>query len=386
MTEKKTGLGNEIKVGNNIVNSTGLFVETGNTTNAYLNTSSLVVQNSSGYAKLSVFDGANNHPHVYIKHANSEGHVYPRTRWIYTSSQALELPENGNALWDGAQLIIMCWGAGGSGGCGSGSSGGGGGGGFKMAIVDLEDVLATPEMQYVVVGSGGGAQTGTGPGQNGGLTYVGNTAYGYYWCVASGGIGGGYSSGAMANGGMGGIHNSIGPVPVATAGSSDYAYLYGLYTMGLSEYNYGSANLVNAWEASRGFGYSDAFGNEAMPGIMGAGGGGGSANTSDHWYAAASYGGLGGCGGGGGAPSNPTGSTIGSATAVFGPGFNIQIPGYNAPGPFDSTNHDAFSGGTGANSTTDVVAGYGPGYGGGGGSGTRDSGAGGDGLVIVTLF
>ena len=363
---------------NTHANSAGIFTGVNNATfTSQTNGTTISVSNTSGGFSNVGLNTSIVAPYVYTKYtANVQGYCYPRTRTVYTSSQAWTPPQ-GNI---GKHIMIMCWGGGGSGAFRAGSSGGGGGGAFSLSVVDMSWVLDEPTTWFIVVGAGGAAKSSAGPGINGGASYFGNGTSNVVWGFASGGCGGG-NTGAMANGGSGGsmYWNS------ATAGlaKNDESNLY-LSTFWV---DYGQANVVAiaGGGAGTGTGFSTEYMNEAISGILGYGGGGGSANTTDFWVGADSYC-CSGPGGGGGSATNPTNATIRGGFSMHGPGMiNVQPPGFNGPGSVQSPLHTGAYGGAGANSTTNITAAS-LGGGGGGGVTGHNSGKGGDGLVIVTIF
>lgn len=235
---------------------------------------------------------------------------------------------------DGLQRVfVQAWGAGGSGGAtetNAGDTGGGGGGAYVEAWFDADDLTATTS---IVIGSGGAAVTDENDGNAGGNTTFGSllTAYG--------GGGGGSDTSSGASGGGGGCFfsaggNATGPT-AAVAGTPGFplcgAGIAGtLAGVSTSSVYSGAGGQGNTTTATGVVGGSSFYG--------GAGGGGASTNS-------AAAGGTSVHGGNGGA-----GLSAASGNATSG-----SVPG----------------GGGGAKWSN---------------GGTGNSGAGGNGMVIITEF
>lgn len=332
-----------------------------------------VANSSGGFHRFGVHNGSQFVPHTFSKWSTANGYIYPRQRTVYTTSQAW-VPPQGNV---GQLLMVMCWGGGGSGAKRNGTTGGGGGGAFTMGLFDMATILAYPNSMYIVIGAGGASQTTAGPGINGGDTRFGNTAE-ISWISAGGGRGGG-NTGTMASGGCGGS-----PYGDDSAAGSPLINEFGLHLNCFWPYMAGTGIITG--NTATGSGFSAATLNEPSSGVMGYGSGGGSANTTDFWFPHAAYGGGAGAGGGG-AASNPSGGVITGSARIHGPGMiNVQIPGVGGPGPGKSPLHSGLLGGAGGNTTTQPTNGSFPGGGGGGAAGTQNSGAGANGMVIITIF
>lgn len=244
----------------------------------------------------------------------------------------------------GTWALIELWGAGASGGKSraAGSGGGGGGGQYVWRLVLLSSLGAT---EQVTIGGGGAAQTvADSNGSVGGNTSFGVsatliTAYG-------GGPGMGTNTGGTNGGGNGGGPNAAGVIRTQQCNAT---YLI--------------ANFKQEY-ANEGLGGRAGSGVDSEDGISttwnGAGGGG----TCDSATGYNGKGGdsvYGGAGGGAGAEDVAPGP---------GPGGLSQFGGAGGAGAFDASN---------------ATAGSVPG-GGGGGSETGNSGAGGHGRCIVTVF
>ena len=232
------------------------------------------------------------------------------------------------------------WSGGGSGGKSSGGSGGGaggGGGGYLEYSGSISDLAST---ETVTVGLGGTAVTTADTnGNDGGSTSLTLTNISQTITVFGGGGGGLNSSGR--NGGGGGSATSAGNnggsgSPIGLAGGAD------------------------AGAGGTGGGSTVAGGNGER-GAYGGGGGGGTSGTSSFANGAGGGSSFGGGGGGAGAVDS--------------------IPGAGAGG----TSRFGGNGGAGAFDANNATAGSAPG-GGGGGAETGNTGAGGNGRVIVTVW
>lgn len=239
----------------------------------------------------------------------------------------------------GTTAFIQCWGGGASGGRGTTNEAGGGGGGgtYNERFVPVSSLGLT---ETVTIGVGGAARTTEGVGNIGGNTTFGSllTAYG--------GAGGSNGAGGGGGGGGGGV------MSVGVAGSN-------------SDGGGGGSPVGGAGGTGGAAAGASSFG----------GGGGGDTGLS---------GGLAYFGGGGGG-----GGTLGTGTGVGG---NSEKGGAGGGGAGISTGGAAggtsIAGGNGGAGSIDAVAataGSQPG-GGGGGSETGNSGAGGAGKCIVTIF
>ena len=234
-----------------------------------------------------------------------------------------------------ASYKVQIWGGGGSGGKGnSGKAGAGGGGGGYCEVIGSIDDLGSSET--VTVGAGGAsrtiADTDGAAGGSSSFTRTDSTTITVY------GGGAGFNGGAT--GGTGGGGGSV--VAVGASGDSG-----------------GAAGYIDAG-AGGAAGSSSAAGSGGA-GTTGGGGGGGSASDATNTNGSGGKSIYGGGGGGSGAEDASPGPGTGGAS-VFG--------GNGGAGAFDASN---------------ATAGSAPG-GGGGGSETGNSGAGGSGRVIVTVW
>jgi hypothetical protein len=256
--------------------------------------------------------------------------IMSQTTFNYTGSA-----QTWNKPAFGTMALIELWGAGASGAKHNSSGGGGGGGRYVARIVPLSSLGAT---ETVNIGAGGAAQTVSNTAGNaGGSTTFGTaatliTAYGGGPGLLSGGHGGG---------------------PAATGGTQNM----------ISAGTFAAGNYISTSN-------SDAPGGKSadstLPGERGAsgnfcGGGGGSSAAANQANGAGGDSLFGGAGGGAGAQDNAPGP---------GAGGTSQFGGNGGAGAFDSNN---------------ATAGTTPG-GGGGGSELGNSGAGGNGRCVVTVF
>lgn len=237
----------------------------------------------------------------------------------------------------GSMVLIQAWGGGASGAKGDSANptrgGGGGGGAYTEKWMPLSSLGATVT---VTIGAGGAAKTTKGDGNSGGDTTFGShlTAYG--------GAGGKVGSTSSDVGGGGG--GSLGAGSGQTGGIPSSLYMGGT-----------TANANS--DGGGGGGATNTKGGDASNG-GGAGGGG-------------ATGGVGaGTGGAGGMSFNGGGGGGGGAGATAGAG---------------GTSVNGGAGGAGATGANNATAGSQP-AGGGGGSEGGDSGAGGAGKIVVTVF
>jgi len=273
----------------------------------------------------------------------------------FTGVDVQRITATGATNWDkptgfnaNALVIIELWAGGGSGGKGnSGNAAGGGGGGAYVKIMKKLSDLSDPVS--VTVGAGGAGQTVASTVGNVG----GNTTFGAY-ATAYGGGGGGATV-SFPGGGGGGGSNSVGLVGATSGvGGNGGGPLLGTGGSGAigADSSFGGGGGGGSNTGTRGFpGGASAYGG---------GGGGGCQDTAG--VAAENAGGnslMGGGGGGGGALSVTGGS---AGTSLGG--------GNGSAGTFDST---ASSAGTQ------------PG-GGSGGTEIGNSGAGGNGMAVITVI
>ncbi len=249
----------------------------------------------------------------------------------------------GSGTWTkpafGTTAMIQLWAGGGSGGKGDNShfAGGGGGGAYNLLIIPLASLGAT---ETVTIGAGGASQTSANSDGNVG----GNSTFGSWLTVYGGGAG----AGGSVNGGGGG------------GGGASSVGLVGQ-----------SATTPNG-------------GNGGGP-VGGVGGTG----------AGADAGGFGGGAGGGGSPAAASGgfSVYGGAgggnglTGTSGTGGNSIYGGAGGGGKAAAggTSKAGGAGGAGGSGSGNGTDGSQP-SGGGGGSVTGNSGAGGAGKCIVTVY
>ena len=232
----------------------------------------------------------------------------------------------------GNMIRIQMWGGGGSGGTpkGSGSSGGGGGGGACFdQIFTLSSIASTAT---ITIGAGGASKTTSGAGSVGGnTTFVhGSTTY----TAFGGGAGDGGNDNEGAGGGGGGVLG-VGSAGVGLVGGEG----------GAGDGGDGGASSATL---------DGTAGSGAVYG--GGGGGGGSGGNAGGDGGSSIYGGGGGAGG-----SEDGSATVGGLSLWGG------------------------AGGAGATGTANATAGSVPG-GGGGGAESGNSGAGGAGRVVITVW
>lgn len=249
----------------------------------------------------------------------------------------------GRGVW----ARIQVWGGGGSGGKGRAASagGGGGGGGYNERWMLLSDLGAT---ETVTVGQGAASQTSADSSGSVG----GTTTFGAHLSGFGGGGGRGTETTGLNPGGGGGGWFETGQTPTALTGGKSGSYRYGSTTA--------SAGFAQSGRGGDSGGAS-AAGDDGNWGYFEGGGGGGSSSnaTTANGVGGNSYAG----GGGGGA---------GAEVVTFPPGTGgISIRAGN--------------GGAGAFDASNATAGAVP-SGGGGGSETGNSGAGGHGRCVVTVF
>jgi hypothetical protein len=274
---------------------------------------------------------------------------------------------NSNGTWTkpstGTVALIQAWGAGGSGGrAGSADGGGGGGGGaYSEHIFVLASLSASVS---VTIGGGGASRTSDNTDGAGG----GDTTFGAY--ITAYGGGGGSGNGTQNGGGGGGGQTSAGSSSAAsinganggtprhvfavTAGALEVTMTLGTGSTVTSRL--GGSNMAGG--GGGGIGGNGAAGTAGGQGHFGGGGGGGGSEASG----AAAAGGASIHGGGGGGGGSSTTAAAAGGTSLWG--------GNGGAGNFDANN---------------ATGGTQPG-GAGGGSETGNSGAGGDGRVIVTVW
>lgn len=232
----------------------------------------------------------------------------------------------------GTTAFIQVWGGGGSGGKTTAdvTAGGGGGGAYVQRFIALSSLGGT---ETVTIGAGGAAKSTDGSGNVGGNSTFGS------WVTAYGG-GGGFGNGNGGGGGGGGAF-SAGVTSAGTTGGNGGAPITPLGLGGSS----GNPGVMNVDGGGGGGGAANTVGGASTNG----GGGGGGANVSTGGKS------INGGGGGGGADDGPGGVSLfggnGGAGVASGAGVAGSVPA-----------------------------------GGGGGSKTGNSGAGGDGKIIVTVF
>jgi hypothetical protein len=238
----------------------------------------------------------------------------------------------------GSRVLIQAWGAGASGARYSERAGGGGGGGYNERWVTLSAMGST---ETITIGAGGTARTSDGVGNNGGNTTVGSLVSAY-----------GGSGGDADYGGGGGGQTSAG---------------------GVSQ----NPNIGNQRDMPGGPGWNyPVRGSYVYPD----GCGGQFSSASNYIYPTGAY--IKG-GGGGIARNGECGAEQGTngANSVWGGGGGAGVGSTSASGGVSS-----FGGSGGASSTSGAAtAGSQPGGGGGAGR-SVNSGAGGAGQVIITVF
>lgn len=299
---------------------------------------------------------------------------------------------NASGTWtkpsQGSIAVIQVWGGGGSGGKGvaSGPAGGGGGGAYCERVMRLSNL---PSTVSVTVGAGGASQTtGSTAGNNGGTTTFGSylSAFGGGGGAynASGGSGGG-GGGAGATGQNGGTNSSIQPA----GGADDSArYLVGAHMLGTAAfYNTALQDPVHIGYVLEPNMYGPRLifgtyaGGRGARGAIGGAAGDQSFGSSD----GIAWGGFGGGGGGGGFDGTPTTTDMNSGGlsiyggAGGGGGANATRAGAGGTSTYGG------NGGSGSFDANNGVAGSAPG-GGGGGTEGGNSGAGGSGRCIVTVY
>lgn len=262
----------------------------------------------------------------------------------FTSSGTWTKPSSYAAT---SRVLIQAWGAGASGARSTGSqAAGGGGGAYTYGWLTLSQLGST---ETITIGAGGAAKTTNGSGNDGGNTTVGSllTAYGGGAGDQSGNGGGG--GGALSKG------NYIGQ---SSAGDPAGSRRDDTVSTAFQEGSGGRGNNASAYSerGNVGSGVSSMY--------KGAGGAGVFDNGCGQYYAGTAGSSIWGGGGGGG--SGGAGGGGAGGTSKFG------------------GNGGAGLWGTSGNAT----AGSQPGGGGGGRSNlsTGNSGAGGDGKVIITVF
>jgi len=249
-----------------------------------------------------------------------------------------------NKPTSGSMVRVQMWAGGGSGGCGgtADAGGGGGGGGYLEFTRRIADFAAA---ETCTVGAGGGTRTGDQTGIAGGSTTM--TVNGVTYTVYGGGGGYGATTADGGGGGGGGTWGA-GLVGTATAG--------GLGGIGCTGASLGTP--VNS------------YGFEC-------GGGGGTL-----------AGGYGSWGGGGGGFGNDNGVSNSGGNSIWGGGGGAGGDGAGAPEGVGGISMYGGNGGTGATAGGTAVNGTQPSGGGGGAEcdATGTSGAGGDGMCIITVI
>lgn len=268
-----------------------------------------------------------------------------------------------------AKLIkIQLWGAGGSGSRHGTYGGSGGGGGEYNELFMPVSKLASSTI-LVTIGIGGTAITGASDGISGGSSSFGNfltVGGGGGGSIASTNVVGGGGGGSGITGGMGSSNNGGGYLSGtnyfgSTAGGLTTAYYLGV----------GSGNNAGIGP----FSISETFGHIG-------GGGGGYITGSEQTHGVDSvYGGGGGSGGGADASNSCTQSYGGGSSRYGGGGGGGACTGGYTDG---GTSFWGGNGGAGSVAGT-ATSGSFPG-GGGGGTTSGTSGAGGNGLAIITVF
>ncbi len=247
----------------------------------------------------------------------------------------------------GTIVKVQLWAAGGSGGTGGAADagGGGGGGGYLEFTLPITSFAAT---EICWVGTGGAAVVGSGTGLNGitggptNMTVNGATN-GYV--VYGGGPGFGLATGADGGGGGGGGIWGPGLVGTATVG--------GLGGIGCAAAQAGTPVGLYGYEC---------------------GGGGGTTN-----------GGYASWGGGGGGYGQDSGTAYSGGKSIWGGGGGAGGDGAGTPEGTGGTSSHGGKGGAGATDVNNAQAGTQPG-GGGGGAEAGNSGAGGNGMCIITVL
>ncbi len=287
---------------------------------------SALAKNTTATRYVSNTGTSNNPAWAQVELSNGVTGYYPVDVQTFTNT--------GDNAWNkpstGSTARIQIWAAGGSGGRAGAADGGGGGGGggYVEAIVALS-TLASAET--CSVGTGGAAVTADNTDGNVG----GNTTFDVF--TAYGGGPGFGNTADDGGGGGGGGPTGVGTIGTNTAGGTGG----GGATAGLHDF---------------------------------LGGGGGTTN-----------GGNGGWGGGGGGFGQDTGTAYSGGKSYYGGGGGAGGDGAGAPEGSGGTSVFGGAGGAGATGANAATAGTQPG-GGGGGSVTGNSGAGGNGKCVITVW
>ncbi len=258
---------------------------------------------------------------------------------------------------------VEAWGGGGSGGrAGSGDGGGGGGGGAYVVRDLLLSALGSSET--VTIGAGGASITADNTdGAAGGDTTFGSLVTAY-------GGGGGSGDGSQNGGGGGGGQTGVGSTGAANGSGGNGGTPRSIIL--------DSAGSAVAAEPGRGA--TAAVAGRGSSNIAGGGGGGFGGNADDGIGGGDSV--FGGGGGGGGSEASGAAATGGSSIWGGGGGGGGSSTTAAAAGGLSL---NGGNGGAGGFDNNAAAAGAQPG-GGGGGSETGNSGAGGAGRVIVTVW
>jgi hypothetical protein len=258
----------------------------------------------------------------------------------------------------GTFVVVEAWGGGGSGGRGGAADGGGGGGGGGYVQKRLL-LSAFGTTETVTVGTGGAAVSADDTNGNAGN----NTTLGSLLTAYGGG--GGNGSASQSGGGGGGGQGQAGATATTASGG-----------------NGGGPDMIlldptGATVATQ-FGLGNTNNSQGSAGTIGGGGGGHGNTTAGGKGGASSFGG----GGGGGGSETDVGGNGGMS--LYGGGGGGGGSGTSS-GSTGGTSLNGGNGGAGSTAAAAATAGSQPG-GGGGGSESANSGAGGDGRVIVCIF
>ena len=297
-----------------------------------------------------------------------KGFVLSNTQ-TFLSSGTWSKPTLANAALTGVNTfaIIQAWGGGGSGGTPKNNTeegGGGGGGAFHERVIKLSELSDTVT---VTIGLGGASRTTTSAGAVGGTTSFGTHLFAY-------GGGGGAESASGGAGGGGGGSGSAGSTG-GSGGSANSGIISSVtpYRMFLPGIDISSTNILQSIDYEF---YTISSGTLRQNQKSGSGGNGGSGSAGS----SSTYG-----GGGGGAGRDNSGQQ------GYAGGDSVWGGGGGGGGSIDTISINGGQstyGGNGANGatgSTNAQNGFVPG-GGGGGAEQGNSGAGGDGEVIVYTF
>jgi hypothetical protein len=296
----------------------------------------------------------------------------------------------------GANIFrVEMWAGGGSGGKGAANSpAGGGGGGAYMEAWFGTVTLAGSSTLAVVVGAGGASQTSaSNVGSVGGTTTIGGNTGNFANFKVLGGGGGGVSGGGGGGGGGGGNDTaggtgSAGTGGTAGSGSSNNSpntnnLTSGSYLCFSSAYSIAGVGAIpsfsNTNSATR-FGSGTAGGNGGVTGSPGV-----NTTTTDAIVTNSGSGTVaGGAGGGGGTDGAGSATTNKGGNALYG-GAGGGGAANSVTGGNGGTSTYGGNGGAGAIDANNGTAGSQP-AGGGGGTEGGNSGAGGDGRVIIYAY